>query len=289
MKYIIAAIAFLASVHTPPIANAAEDSQKPAIVLVHGAFADGSGWKSVIRSLEKEGFAVTAVQNPLTSLADDIATTRRVIAAQTSPVILVGHSYGGAVITAAAAGTDQVKALVYIAAFAPEPGDSLGKLLGSMAPSAIGPALAPDSGGFLYIKRDRFHEVFARDVSESDARLMAATQKPIHGAIFDTPIPDAAWKSIPSWYLVATEDQAINPELQRFMAKRIDAKTSEVKASHVPFITHPEKVVKCYQSSSQTREVMIGRASQRAMERYLKSIWSDKKDGIGQAARIGVT
>src|SRR5688572_7710674 len=148
MKTIIAASAFLISVITAPIAHAADDIQKPAIVLVHGAFADGSGWNKVIGLCEKDGFAVTAAQNALTSLADDIATTRRLIEAHTSPVVLVGHSHGGAVITATAQ-TARVKALVYIAAFAPDVGDSLGKLLGSMAPSAIGPALAPDSGGFL--------------------------------------------------------------------------------------------------------------------------------------------
>ena len=134
MKIITAALGLIACIHSAPIVQAADDIQKPAIVLVHGAFADGSGWNKVIGLLEKQGFAVTAVQNPLTSLADDVATTRRLVEAQTGPVVLVGHSYGGAVITAAAQ-SSRVKALVYIAAFAPDAGDSLGKLLGSMAPA----------------------------------------------------------------------------------------------------------------------------------------------------------
>jgi pimeloyl-ACP methyl ester carboxylesterase len=236
-------IALLAWNFAPPSARAADDSVKPAIILVHGAFADGSGWNKVISVLEKQSFTVTAVQNPLTSLADDIATTRRAIEAQPGPVVLVGHSYGGAVITGVA-DSSRVKALVYIAAFAPEVGDSLAKLLGSMAPAAIGPALVKDSSGFLHIDREKFREVFAKDVSEKETRLMAATQKPIHSAAFETPVAQAPWKNIPSWYLVATEDNAINPELQKFMAKRIGAKTIEVKASHVPFISHPHEVAK---------------------------------------------
>lgn len=223
---------------------------KPAIVLVHGAFADGSGWREVIPLLEKDGYVVTAVQNPMTSLSDDAATTRRVIEAQKGPVVLVGHSYGGAVITVAATGSTNVKALVYVAAFAPDEGDSLGSLLKSMSPSDIGPALAPDAGGFLYLDRAKFHSVFAKDVSPAEARIMAATQKPIFGPIFETSCPSAAWKTIPSWYLVATEDRAINPDLERFMAKRIGATTSEVKASHVPFITHPREVTKIIEAAA---------------------------------------
>ena len=232
------------------LASDAGKSPKPSIVLVHGAFADGTGWRHVIPLLEKDGYSVTAVQNPLTSLADDVSATKRVIEAQKGPVVLVGHSYGGAVITAAATGSTQVKALVYIAAFAPDAGDSLGSLLKSMAPSDIGPALVSDAGGFLSIDRAKFHDVFAKDVSPSEARIMAATQKPIFGPIFETPVQGAAWKTVSSWYLLASEDRAINPELQRFMAKRIGAKTSEVKASHVPFITRPKEVVKIIEEAA---------------------------------------
>ena len=155
-------------------------------------------------------------------------------------------------ITGAAAGNTNVKALVYIAAFAPDVGDSLGGLLKSMAPSDIGPALVADAGGFLTIDRVKFYDVFAKDVSPSEARIMAATQKPIFGPIFETPGEGAAWKTIPSWYLVATEDRAINPDLQRFMAKRIGARTAEVKASHVPFMTQPKEVVKMIKAAADT-------------------------------------
>ena len=244
--YLLTLAGFVPAVHASETGSAT----RPCIVLVHGAFADGSGWRRVIPLLEKEGYTVTAVQNRLTSLADDVATTRRVIDAQTGPVVLVGHSYGGAVITGAAAGSTNVKALVYIAAFAPDTGDSLGSLLKSKVPSDIGPALVADAAGFLSIDRAKFHEVFAKDVSPSEARIMAATQKPIFGAIFETPGGAAAWKSIPSWYLVATEDRAINPDLQRFMAKRIGATTVETKASHVPFITHPREVARVIKAAA---------------------------------------
>lgn len=212
------------------------------IILVHGAFADGSGWGSVIPLLEKRGFEVTAVQNPLTSFADDVATTRRVIDAQTKPVILVGHSYGGAVITTAALDRTNIKALVYIQAFGPDEGENLQALLEEY-PSKIGTALAPDAAGFLYIDRKKFAEAFAADVSERDLSILAAAQKPINSQTFGQKYETPAWKNIPSWYLVGTEDQAINPNLQRMFAKRMGATTREVKSSHVPFVSNPETVV----------------------------------------------
>ncbi len=237
----LAALALAAFVSPSTLGAAGE---KPSIVLIHGAFADGSAWTKVIPLLEKQGYTVTAVQDPMTSLADDVATTRRVLEAQKGPVVLVGHSYGGAVITEAANGFPAVKALVYIAAFAPEAGEAVGPMQARFAPPALATALAPDSAGFLAIDRAKFHEVFARDVSAAEARVMAATQKPIFGGCFATPLSAAAWHTVPSWYLVATEDLAINPELERFMAKRIGATTTEVKASHVPFLSQPEAVAK---------------------------------------------
>jgi len=212
------------------------------VVLVHGAFADASGWAKVILGLEEKGFSVIAVQNPLTSFAEDVATTRRVIDAQTGPVVLVGHSYGGAVITAAALGAPNVKALVYVAAFAPDAGESLQALL-EQYPSKIGAALVPDAAGFLSIDRAKFKEAFAGDVADTERRVMAATQKPIKSDIFGYQAQDSAWKKIPSWYLVASEDQAINPALQRKFAQRMGAKSREVKASHVPFVSRPAEVV----------------------------------------------
>jgi pimeloyl-ACP methyl ester carboxylesterase len=218
------------------------NSNKPSIVLVHGAFSDGSSWKKIISIFENEGFTVTAVQNPLRSLAEDVATTKRVIDAQKGDVVLVGHSYGGSVITDAAAGNDKVKALVYVAAFAPEAGETVGGLIGKFPPADLGTALAPDSASFLYIDRTKFHHVFAEDIPEGEASVMAAAQKPIAASAFGESTASATWKTVPSWYVVTTLDHAVNPELQRFMAKRIGAQITELKASHVPFLSQPEEI-----------------------------------------------
>jgi pimeloyl-ACP methyl ester carboxylesterase len=212
------------------------------IVLVHGAFADGSSWGHVIPQLEQKGYEVIAVQNPLTSYDDDVATTRRVIDAQTGPVVLVGHSYGGAVITGAALNAPNVSALVYIAAFAPDEAENLQALL-EKYPSLIGAALRPDAAGFLYIDRAQFKEVFAADVSESVLSVMSAAQKPIHASIFGTQYKTPAWKETPNWYLVANNDHAINPDLQRMFAKRMGATTRDVDSSHVAFASNPATVV----------------------------------------------
>jgi pimeloyl-ACP methyl ester carboxylesterase len=225
------------------------------IILVHGAFADGSSWGDVIPLLEKQGYDVIAVQNPLTSYADDVATTRRVIDAQQGTVVLVGHSYGGAVITGAAVGAANVKALVYITAFAPEAGDNLQALL-EKYPSKIGTALVPDAAGFLYIDRSKFREVFAADVSERDLSVMSAAQKPINSTNFGQKYGAPAWKDIPNWYLIATEDQAINPALQRMFAERMKAVVDEVKASHVPFASQPAAVAR-----------IIGKAADATLQR----------------------
>ncbi|HEY9671567.1 MAG TPA: alpha/beta hydrolase [Waterburya sp.] len=215
---------------------------KPSIVLVHGSWADATSWQHVIPLLQQDGYTVTAVQNPLTSLPDDIATTKRVIDAQHGPVVAVGHSYGGAAITGAAAGKEQVKALVYIAGWAPEPGESVSQLIGRYALPPLSTAIVADTAGFLYIDREKFHEVFAKDVSPVEAQVMAVTQKPAASVAFEQSVDSAAWQTIPSWYLVSQEDQAINPDLERFMAKRIGAKTTEIKASHVSYISHPREI-----------------------------------------------
>jgi len=226
------------------------DNSKVSVVLVHGAFADASSWRRVIPILEKDGFTVTAVQNPLKSLADDVATTKRVIDSQKENVILVGHSYGGAVITDAAAGNSKVKGLVYVAAFAPDAGEALGGLIERFSPSPLATALVPDSAGFLYIDRSKFQEVFANDLTKDEAALLASTQKPIAGAIFGESLKAAAWKTIPSWYVVSTQDNAINPDLERFMAKRIGAEAKEIKASHVSFISNPAEVAKVVEAAA---------------------------------------
>src|SRR5262252_5370994 len=223
---------------------AAQQTPQKTVVLVHGAFADGSGWSRVIPILERDGYFVTAVQIPLTSLSDDIATAKRVVDSQKGPVLLVGHSYGGAVITGAAAGSPLVKALVYLAAFAPEAGEPLGAPGAQFAPPPLNSALVPDSAGFLYIDRAKFHDAFCKDLPDSEARVMAATQKPLSSSVFEASVAAAAWKSIPSWFVVSQQDRAINPELERFYAKRMGAKTSEIASSHVAFLSHPQEVVK---------------------------------------------
>lgn len=215
---------------------------KPSIVLVHGSWADGTSWQHVIPLLHQDGYTVVAVQNPLTSLPEDIATTKRVIDAQPGPVVAVGHSYGGAVITGAAVGNPQVKALVYIAGWALSPGESVSQLIGKYEPSPLVKAIAPDAAGFLYIDREKFREVFAHDVSPVEAQVMAVAQKPAASITFEQSVESAAWQTTPSWYLLAQEDRAIPPELQRFMANRMDAKTTEIKSSHVPYISHPKEV-----------------------------------------------
>ena len=224
-------------------------SRKPTIVLVHGAFADGSSWQKVIPILQRDGYSVIAVQNPLTSLAADVETTKRVVAAQGGAVVLVGHSYGCAVITEAAAGSANVKALVYIAAFAPEAGEPIGAY-GDKYPTSLGTGLRPDAAGFLYIDRALFHDLFAADVPPAETNVAAATQKPIIGSVFGASVEHATWKTIPSWYLVSPDDRAINPELERFYAKRMGATTTEIKSSHVAFLSHPAEVARLIEQAA---------------------------------------
>jgi len=214
---------------------------KPAIVLVHGAFADASGWGDVIRALQKKGYDVTAVENPLSSYADDVATTKRLIDAQNRPTVVVAHSYGGAVMSGAA-DNPNVKALVYVAAFAPDVGETLGPPLQKF-PSQVDKSFRPDAAGFIYLDRETFHDVFAQDLPEEEAEVMAATQKPLNGSVFEAKPTVAAWKNVPSWFIVAKGDHVINPDLERFFAKRMGAKTTEVDASHVAFMSHPDVVV----------------------------------------------
>jgi pimeloyl-ACP methyl ester carboxylesterase len=221
------------------------------IVLVHGAFADASGWQDVIPILQRDGFNVIAVQNPDISLANDVATTRRLIAAQSGPVVVVGHSYGGAVITGAAAGNPNVRALVYIAAYAPDVGEPIGALNARFAPTGLGAALIVDAAGFLSVDVTKFRTLFAADVPERQTRIIAVTQKPLAATAFGETLDQAAWRTIPSWYLVAQEDQAINPDLERFMARRMGARTSEIRSSHVPFVSHPNKVAELIEEAAE--------------------------------------
>ena len=234
------------------IASAASaDSVKPSIVLVHGAFADASSWSKVIPILQKDGYYVTAVQIPLTSLPDDVATTKRVIDAQKGPIVVVGHSYAGIVITDAAAGNSNVKSLVYVDAFAPDAGEVAGNVGVNFPPAPLATALVPDAAGFLYVDRAKVHDVFAKDMPEADARIIAATQKPVNSSVFAAKVTNVAWKTTPSWFIIGTEDRAINPDLLRFYAKRMGAKTTEIKgASHVPFLSHPKEVAKVIEAAA---------------------------------------
>jgi pimeloyl-ACP methyl ester carboxylesterase len=227
------------------------NAAKPSIVLVHGAFADATGWQKVIPLLEKDGYSVTAVQNPLKSIADDVATTKRAIESQKGDVVLVGHSYGGAVITGAGANNPKVRALVYVAAFAPDVGETVGALIAQFPATPLGGGLVPDSAGFLYIDRAKFHEIFAKDVSTEESAIMAATQKPVAGSSFGETQTVAAWRTVPSWYAVSTQDHAINPDSERFMAKRMNARTTEIDASHVSFISQPAEIVKIIEEAAE--------------------------------------
>lgn len=211
------------------------------IVLVHGAFADGSSWAKVIPLLEAAGLHVVAVQNPLTSLQDDVAAVQRAIALQDGPVILVGHSYGGAVISEA--GTDsKVAGLVYVAAFAPDAGQAVGELGKEFPPPPGGAEIRPDASGFLSLTVKGVEEDFAQDLPKSQRRILAATQGPTSGACFGAKLTNAAWKSKPTWYVVAANDRMIAPDLERQFAKTMKAKTITVPSSHVPMLSQAQKV-----------------------------------------------
>ena len=224
-------------------------AMKPTIILVHGAFADASGWDAVIRILQSEGYEVSAVQNPLTSYEADVETTKRLIDAQTGPTVVVAHSYGGAVMTAAAAGNPNVKALVYLAAFANDVNEPLGALL-EKYPSKAVEAFRPDAAGLLYIDRAKFHDIFAQDLPLVQTNVMAVTQKPLTNSAFGATTKVAAWRNIPSWFIVAQHDNVIPPDLERFFAKRMGAKTTELNSSHAVFMSHPREVVAVIESAA---------------------------------------
>lgn len=210
------------------------------IVLVHGAFADGSGWEGVYKILVKRGYNVSVVGNPNTGLADDVESVKRVLNRLDGPAILVGHSYGGAIITEG--GSDKnVAGLVYVAAFVPDEGETLLKLSQSGPPSPNSGILPPQDG-YLWYDKSKFHSGFCADLSAEKAAFMYDSQIPLAASVFVATITKAAWKTKPSWYVVASQDQTIPPDGQRFMAKRANAKVTEVKGSHVVFISQPTAV-----------------------------------------------
>ena len=223
---------------------------RPNIVLVHGAFADGSSWSAVIERLQADGYHVTAPQFPMTALADDVARLRQVLDRQDGPTIVAGHSYGGQIITALGADAPKVAGLVYIAAFGLDQGESLGALL-SQGP--VTPALAhlvTDSQGFGWLPEDDFVSHFAGDVDPVRAKVMHAVQQPLATSIFGEMMGVPAWKTLPSWYLVAADDQAIPPDAERQFAARMGATTVEIPSSHVPMVSHPDDVTRLIQDGS---------------------------------------
>lgn len=220
------------------------------IVLVHGAFVDGSGWNAIARILRKDGYTVSIVQEPETSFADDVAATNRIIDRQDGPVVLVGHSYGGMIITEAG-NNPLVQRLVYVAAFQPDVGESLAKLGASMPPASK--AVAPSKDGFLFIDPAAFHADFAADLPKAEAELMAASQLPVSLGAATAEIVTPAWKSKPSYAIVATQDRSINPDLERSMYKRSGATTVELKGSHAIYISQPKAVAEVIEQAASAK------------------------------------
>jgi pimeloyl-ACP methyl ester carboxylesterase len=211
------------------------------VVLVHGGFVDGSGWQGVYETLKKDGYSVSVVQNPTISLADDVAVTKRTLGALDGPAILVGHSYGGVVITEA--GNDaKVAGLVYIAAFAPDKGESVSSLIQNPPPGAAVPPILPPQDGYLFLDREKFRASFAADVSADVASFMADSQVPWGLDALNGAVTEPAWKTKPSWYLVSTDDRMIPPDAQRAMSKRAGSTVVELKGSHAVYVSQPKAV-----------------------------------------------
>lgn len=242
------AVALCTSAATPVAAAGDTSGGKPTVVLVHGAFADASSWNGVVARLQRRGYRVVAPANPLRSLSSDSDYIASVLDSIKGPIVLVGHSYGGAVISSAAAGNPRVKSLVYVAAQMPDKGESPAALAARF-PSALANATTSVpyraggiSGTDMYIRPDKLHEVFAADLPQSMTNLMAATQRPAAVAAFSEKAKAAAWRSIPSWALVAKQDKSINPDQERFEARRAGSHTVEIDSSHVAMISHPDAV-----------------------------------------------
>jgi pimeloyl-ACP methyl ester carboxylesterase len=234
-----------------------EMNGRPNIVLVHGAWADGSCWSGVIERLQADGFRVTAPQFPLTSLADDVARLRQVLAFQDGPTVVVGHSYGGQIMTALGDDAHNVVALVYIAAFGLDEGESLGQLL-SQGP--VTPALAhlfTDARGFGWLSEEDFVEHFAGDVDSTRAHVMYAVQQPLASSAFTDVMGVPAWKSLPSWYLVAQNDEALPPDAERQFAGRMGATTTEISSSHVAMVSHATEVAQLIATAAEQIGVSV--------------------------------
>jgi pimeloyl-ACP methyl ester carboxylesterase len=225
-------------------------SELPNVVLVHGAWADGSSWRAVIQALQAEGYSVTAPQFPETSLADDVARLRHVLQRQAGPTVVAGHSYGGQIMTALGTDAPNVAGLVYVAAFGLDEGESLGALLGGGPPTPSLAHLIVDEQGFAWIPEDDFVSHFAGDVDPVNARVLHAVQQGLSMSTFEDVMGVPAWKSHPSWYLVATNDEAIPPDAERMFAQRMGATTIEVPSGHLAMVTHPGEVVKLVKAAA---------------------------------------
>jgi pimeloyl-ACP methyl ester carboxylesterase len=223
----------------------------PNIVLVHGAWADGSSWSAVVERLQADGYTVTAPQFPLTSLADNVARLREVLARQQGPTLLAGHSYGGQIITALGADAPNVVGLVYIAGFGLDEGESIGALLAQAGPTPALAHLDVDKQGFAWLPEDDFVGHFAADVDPVKARVMFAVQQPLTWSALDDVMGVPAWKSLPSWFLVADGDQTIPPDAERLFAKRMGATTVEIASNHVAMVSHPQEVLQLIKKAIQ--------------------------------------
>ncbi|MGW3243118.1 alpha/beta fold hydrolase [Streptomyces sp. NPDC001070] len=259
-----AGVAALTLAATAP-ANAAKAThhpaeKKPTVVLVHGAFADASSWNGVVKRLKRDGYPVVAPANPLRGLASDSEYIRSFLKSVKGPIVLAGHSYGGSVITEAAADSPNVKALVYIAAFAPDKGETVTRISDTFPGGTLGETLnavpfplpGGGTGTDLYIKADKFHAQFAADVPKSVAEQMAATQRPVAASVFDEKAVNAAWRTIPSWDLITTQDKNITLAAQRFMAKRAHAHTVEIQASHAVSVSRPGAVTRIIEQAARS-------------------------------------
>lgn len=224
-------------------------SDQPNVVLVHGAWADGSCWSGVVERLQARGFNVTAPQFPETSLAADVARLRQVLGRQNGPTVVVGHSYGGQVMTALGTDSPNAVALVYIAAFGLDEGESIGALLASGPPTLALANLDIDDQGFAWLPKDDFVEHFAADVDSAEAHVMFAVQQPLSTSTLGDVMGTPAWRSLPTWYLVAQNDEAIPPDAERSFAERMGATTVEVPSSHVAMVSHPDEVVALIESA----------------------------------------
>jgi pimeloyl-ACP methyl ester carboxylesterase len=246
---VVPIIAMMLGMGKDLMAQTHESAAVKNVVLVHGGFVDGSGWESVYKLLTKEGYKVTVVQNPTITLTDDVAVTKRAIDAQDGPVILVGHSYGGVVISSAG-DNPKVVGLVYICAFAADTGESVLSLIKNAPADAPAPPILPPQDGFLFLDRQKFAASFAGDVKPEAADFMANSQVPWGLAAASAGATAAAWKTKPSWYLLTTEDRMIAPDLQRFMSKRASSKVQEIKGSHAIYVSQPQAVARIIEAAA---------------------------------------